>query len=409
MNLRKIQPKMLQKIIWFNIFLIPIFDVITSFSIHFLGSSMLFILGMKFFFLIFLFVLNLLYFDKKSMFYSLITGIYFLLFFLILFFCQGSSVLFINAQNLFRTFYFPFCFLFLNSLQRKGIFQIKIRYLCYLLFLYLFFLVVPELFHLGFNSYAYSKVGGLGWYYSTNEISGILAILGPFLFLYLKDKSWFLRIFLFCFYLGGIFVLGTKVPVLAFLITVFGFLISYLVQLWRKKEWKKVGFLVGSSCTFFLVFCFLLISSSFYKNIKIHLDFLEIHSVSDLMTFHHIDHFIFSERLSFLQDTHEIYQKKSLPEKMLGMGIAMYDGEVISMKMVEMDYFDIFYHYGVVGFSLFFLPIFLISWKRKYLLEERISMFLIFLLAFFSGHILVAPSVGVISILVLIKKDGVVE
>ena len=264
--------------------------------------------------------------------------------------------------------------------------------------------MVPELLHLGFSSYAHSKVGGLGWYYSTNEISGILAILGPFMLSFVKEKKGFFRILFLVFYFLGILVLGTKVPILAFCITIFCFLGSYFYSLYKNKRWKSIGIAFVSSLIGFVCFILVLFSSSFYQNIKIHLNFLEIYRVQDLFTFHHIDHFIFSERLSFLKSTHEVYEQVSLPEKVLGMGMVQKENSE-SMKMIEIDYFDIFYHYGIIGFLLFFSCFFLISWKRKYTLEEKVSIFLIFLLGFFSGHIFVAPSVSVISVLVFIPKE----
>lgn len=134
--------------------------------------------------------------------------------------------------------------------------------------------------------------------------------------------------------------------------------------------------------------------------------FLGIHEVQDLFTFHHIDHFIFSERLSFLKNTHELYQEVSFSEKVVGMGI----GDVRvnsprSMKMIEMDYFDIFYHYGVWGSFCFVLAFLLFYKKRKYQLDEKISMWLVLLLSFFSGHILVSPSVSVLVAIVLVPKE----
>ena len=102
----KISAPIIQKIIWFYLFLNPILDVITSFSIHFWGSSMPLVLGLKFFFLFFLFLLNILYFDKKSFWYSIVMLGHTLLFFLVLYFYQGASGLFLNAQSFFRSFCF---------------------------------------------------------------------------------------------------------------------------------------------------------------------------------------------------------------------------------------------------------------------------------------------------------------
>jgi len=399
----------MERIIWIFLFLCPIFDVITSFSIHYFGGSMPIILGIKVLFLAYLTFLTV-RFSFKKCWYFLFLGVYFLFFFFLMFLSKGYPSFYLEAQNLFRTFFFPISIFCLFSLHQKEIFHVKRNYLVYLLFLYLLFLVVPELLHVGFSSYAHSKVGGLGWFYSTNEIGGILAILGPFFFSYLKNKAWFIQILAFAFYLAGIFVIGTKVPVLAFLITIFLFWISFLWKLIRVKEWKKVFFHCLCSIVGILGFGIVLFSSSFYENIKIHLDFLEIKQVRDLMTFHHIDHFVFSERLSFLMDTQKEYNNSSLPSKLLGIGIVIYEKEEpISMKMVEMDYFDIFYHYGILGFLLVFLPFFVFPFKRKYCFEEKISIFFILLLALFSGHILVSPSVSALVSLIVLPKEKEVE
>lgn len=396
----------IERIIWISLFLNPIFDVITSFSIHFMGKSMLFILGIKFLFLVYLMILHFRYAKKHRLWYLFLVGMYFVSFLILMVSDKGGSSLFLEAQNLFRTFYFPISFFFLYSLYESGVFQVKKKYLVWILFLYLLFLVVPELFHLGFSSYAYSKTGGLGWFYSTNEISGILAILGPFLILYLKDKKWIFKLLGMGFYLLGVLVIGTKVPVLAFCITIFLFFCSFVWKLIQNKEWKKICISALCAIVGVLGFGIVLLSSSFYENIKIHLDFLEIRQVSDLFTFHHIDHFIFSERLTFLSDTHAIYQSASSSKKVVGMGIVFFENEVpISMKMIEMDYFDIFYHYGVFGFVLFFVPLFFCSCNRKYRIDEVTSIVLVILLGFFSGHILVSPSVSVLVTCILLPKS----
>lgn len=396
----------ISKVIWLYLFLSPFFDVITSFSIHYLSKSMPVILGIKFLFLIFLLFLNFHYRDRKSIFYSFLMGIYFVCFFLLMWKEKGTGSFFLEAQNLFRTFYFPFVFLFLFSLQKRGIFQIQSRYFSYILYIYLFFLIIPHLLHLDFSSYAYSKEGSLGWFYSTNEIGGILALLGPFLLSYLATQKWIVRIFSFAFYVCGILVIGTKVPILAFLITIFLFFVRFVWRLYKKREWKKIIGTMGVALVSVIGFSLVLLNSSFYQNIKIHLEFLEIHELSDLFTFHHIDHFIFSERLSFLQSTNEVYANSTFMNKCLGIGIVEFqENEPISQKMIEMDYFDIFYHYGIIGTLLFFLPFFLVPLRRKYLFEEKISILLAFLLALFSGHILVSPSVSVLVASVFIPKE----
>jgi len=370
----------ISKVIWFLLFLNPILDIITSFSLHIYGQSMPIILGIKFGFLILLGYLNFKLGNKSASLYVLLLSIYFCSFFGVMYYEKGLDVFLFEAQNLFRTFYFPLFFLFLSFLVQKKLFLIEEKYLFYFLIFSLFFLVVPEIFQLGFDSYAHSKIGGVGWFYSTNEISGILAILGPIFLAYLKNLKGWQKILSFFFYSMGILVLGTKVPVLTFFITLSIYFFFFLYHLWKEKKWKKLGAMI-SFCIVGLYSLFLFMPfTSFYQNIKIHLNFLEIHQFQDLLTYEHIDHFIFSERLSFLENTHEIYQNSSLPMKLFGLGVAKKDAfSIESYKMVEMDYFDLFYHYGVFGFFFFFLPFWKhFSWRGK--IEKKISIFLVFLL-----------------------------
>ena len=84
--------------------------------------------------------------------------------------------------------------------------------------------------------------------------------------------------------------------------------------------------------------------------------------------------------------------------------------------MIEMDYFDIFYHHGIVGFLVYFsIIIYLLKKKIKfnktfegYML--RTSFFLIVLLSFFTGHIITAPAVSIIVTIIILKiyKNNVI-
>ena len=144
--------------------------------------------------------------------------------------------------------------------------------------------------------------------------------------------------------------------------------------------------------------------TNFYKNIQIHLDFLEIHSVNDLMTIENIDHFIFSSRLKFLNQTRINYQKSNLASHLFGIGyIENYGTDEINLKTIEMDYFDIFYRNGMIGFILFLLPLIWILCKNKGEKVEKYALFLALFLAFFQGHILTAPSVSIYVIIILLN------
>jgi uncharacterized integral membrane protein len=78
--------------------------------------------------------------------------------------------------------------------------------------------------------------------------------------------------------------------------------------------------------------------------------------------------------------------------------------------MIEMDYFDIFYSHGIVGFLIFFIItiyiVYKIIRKRKEFSYERymtdLSFLLIIVLSFFTGHIITAPAVSMIVTIIML-------
>ena len=74
-----------------------------------------------------------------------------------------------------------------------------------------------------------------------------------------------------------------------------------------------------------------------------------------------------------------------------------------------MDYFDVFYRHGVFGFIIFFYPLVYVLkdiLSSKYKLDKKTlnigtSIFLIFALALFQGHIFVNPANSIYVALIL--------
>ena len=77
-----------------------------------------------------------------------------------------------------------------------------------------------------------------------------------------------------------------------------------------------------------------------------------------------------------------------------------------------MDYFDIFYNHGIIGFLIFFGITLYVLWKV--LRKEKtlnfdsymtfISLLLIIFLSFFTGHIITAPAVSLIAIILILES-----
>ena len=102
--------------------------------------------------------------------------------------------------------------------------------------------------------------------------------------------------------------------------------------------------------------------TNFYKNIRTHLDYLGLEHVTDIFKDPFlIDHFIFSSRIEFLDTMSSIYLDSPIYQKLFGIGYINNNKET---KLIEMDYFDIYYSHGLFGFLLFFLVTLYVLYKH---------------------------------------------
>ena len=216
----------------------------------------------------------------------------------------------------------------------------------------------------------------------------------------INKKNLFLTIIFSIIIIFVSFSMGSKVPVITTLLTYLLFIMIYL-----KNNKDKIKFFVLPFILLLSLGIYLIPKTNFYKNIKIHLDFLEIKNVNDLLTIKNIDHFIFSSRLKFLNETKTNFNNSNLYSHIMGIGyIENYGTDDINIKTIEMDYFDIFYRNGYIGFILYFIPIIYILYKIKMNKKLEIySLILAIILALFQGHILVSPSVSICVIIIMLN------
>ena len=384
----------------------PILDFVTGICLHY---SCFLTLGVivRVFFLLFICYVVLFIFKKKRLLVPyFLVGFYFLFYMLGIFLYQNGYRFFYEVQNLVKVFYFPLMLISLYAIRE----QVRVSKMVFFttLFSYLVLIFLPLIFRVGYRTYAITKTGSLGFFHSANEISGILSLLTPMLFLFFF--TWKKKIIKYLFvllYFAVILTMGTKTPLLAFCFTLGVTLAYYFSRLWKKKQYSKIFLSCFGILLLFSALIVFLPKTNFYKNIEVHLDFLKIEKVSDLFTKKNFDHFIFSQRLSFLESKSSIYHKAPLYQKLFGVGYLLNREE---MKQIEMDYFDIFYNHGVIGFLLFFSLFVPVLWqvlRRKQKTYEQLmlktSFSLILILSFFTGHILVSPSVSFLSVILILS------
>ena len=255
-------------------------------------------------------------------------------------------------------------------------------------------------------------------YHSFATRGGIISILMPFFFLNLYKDSNFIKTMLGVTILVYVLLsMGTKTPLLAFIIILSIYLLIFLYKMVKIKNYKKVLGVSFASLITIVALLLIIPKTTFYKNIKIHLDFLEVDNITDIFKSEElIDHFIFSSRLKFMKNSVSYYNNAPLLEKLGGIGyIEGYGTDKLSLKTVEMDYVDIFLRHGIIG-SIIYLIIYLYfirealkRYKKAKDFDKKItyqiSFLLTILLSFFTGHIIMAPAVSILVVLILTAQD----
>jgi hypothetical protein len=317
-----------------------------------------------------------------------------------------------EIKNLLNNIYLPISIIFIIEMLENNNFEMKKIYIILLIYLLLVF--IPNLLGLGFNSYAYSKEGSVGFFYSANAVGSIISIIVP-LFIYelIKNKNKIYLVLFLIMYLYVLLTLGTKAPILCALIILIYYILLFIVNLIKNKSYKKLILLFLILIIFSIVLSKIIVTTPFYDNLLIHLRFLKIKKLSDLFTFKNIDHFIFSSRLSFFYKSFKIYISSNILQKLFGIGYVINDKTI---KLAEMDYLDMFIHQGIIGFVLIYYIYFKLiidmfknyfkKFKSNFLNSEKslmiISIIISILCALLTGHVLATPAVSIYVSLIIV-------
>ena len=393
--------KYIEKILIIFLFLQPVIDLFTSISLNLLHINLSIGIIVRILFLLFLIYFYLFVkksISKKRKWYLLSVLIFLGSFSLMIIMIKDMSALSYELQNILKLFYFP---LLLTVIDSK---DIKINYmdLVKIAIIYLVFISVPTILGLEFNSYTQGKTGSVGWFNSGNEISAILSILTPFLIYYLFTKhNIFNKLFLIILMGYTYFIIGSKIIIISLIVSLIFNIVLYFKN--NKVDKHKLTIYI---CVFLLLIFmgFILIPrTNFYHNLIIHLNYLGINSFQDIFSYNFINRFIFSDRLTYLSSTNLNFIWSKPIEKILGLGfIESFGTDFVYIKAIEMDFFDMFYRTGIVGFIILMCPL-IISLKNKFKQniltpENKIVNFSIILgliIALFVGHTLSAPGVAI--------------
>ncbi|MGE7868714.1 O-antigen ligase family protein [Bacillus paramycoides] len=316
-----------------------------------------------------------------------------------------------------------------------------------------------------FGSYEWMKVGSRGWFYAGNELGSILAIIFPIVVLYSIQKTKSVKHVLYwipsLLMIYSLIQVGTKVgmgSIGATLAAAIGIIVLQLL-FDRKNPNKKslvlnafiaVVLLAGVAGTFKM--------TPLAQNMGIHTNYLSEQNVAQQgqkekeikekikkeekqhkvekpeekakieaevkkelekeQKKENQENLIFSGRQVYEERHKQFFKEAPMSQKLLGMGYAgnfkYNEQKQPDPKLIEMDFHDWFYDFGIIGFALLMIPFiyyglrillaFITRFKEIFNIKYgmiSVSLVLALGIAYIAGHILTAPGVGIYFVVVL--------
>ncbi|MEH6890339.1 O-antigen ligase family protein [Bacillus sp. JJ864] len=326
---------------------------------------------------------------------------------------------------------FGYILVFKTLQGKQNSFYILLRYFLYASLFISIVMVISIATGTDYQSYTNEKIGSKGWFYAANEISAILAITFPVVVLYSIHKT---TSFTQAYYwlptilaLYSSIMIGTKVGYVASIVTLgvalFFSFIEYMMK--RKGEGKGRPQLINTILAL-IVLGGTAIATPFTpiaKNMGIHLQIYNKPHVNEqaeqpskqeerALTTGEVNSLIYSDRDKFLNAHQKYFQEAPLSQKLLGMGYA--GNYEKTPKVIERDFHDLFFWFGIIGFIMYLLPFvyfgiritlcILTNFKSiltiKYMLLST-AIVLAIGTATAAGHVFTAPAVSIFFVALL--------
>ena len=368
--------KIIEKVLLIFLLIQPFLDVVatTNYSILNIIVRGLFLL---------LIVIYLL-FNKKNiaiLISTLVSGL--ILFGINIYFNLGIVT---SISNVMKLYYLPITILFFVNIKNS----IDNKIITYVLFIYLILFLSSYIFGFGYNNYKLSdgKQGFRGIFNSINEISAIIIGLFPLALNYLKNKSnYIISIILIVFTFLVALLTGTKVLMIGLFIIIIFIYIKSAIKIFKNMSTIKKIISIIVISIIILGGIYLLTYTRFYKNMLVQQKFFKSYNI---LSIDFINKVLFNNRLTFLKDNFLFYKGQKLINIIFGIG---YSNQ--SIKLVEIDIFDILFRFGIFGLIGFIVPIIYIVKKIKLDKISLFSIILLILISLTSGHVLLSPNVSI--------------
>lgn len=445
--MEKIKKLNIQKIFIIFIIIQPVIDIITSILVRHVSNILTLGIFVRAIFMIAIVIYSFIISEKKYKIKMLIYygafAIYSVLFIFAMYKDNGTNMIFSQIKGLIKCFYFPIvmCALYPVICQKKV--QISNTTFIYTLLGYTLTIFVTKILGIAYPTYSIGlNVGTTGLFYAANEIGIILGILAIFLFnnTFLKNiettKEKILYVASIVLYIFSVLEMGTKVPILAFAGIFAVTFIFCIIKIFKKNKKLYLRKILGMICMLIIIGVCLPYTAvgknvernygiKFVKILEINFDNPKKKEETNqeekkFNNKEEITTAVVSGRNLFLKNNVQDFKNSGLINKAVGIGYADKNEEgYFDRKTVEIDYCDIAFLQGIIGFVLFFIPItvftfmvikkFFKNFKNVILNEDCICMIaalgLSAFVAMFAGHTLVAPAVSIYIAIIFVKLN----
>lgn len=219
------------------------------------------------------------------------------------------------------------------------------------------------------SSYTYENTGDAGWFFAANELGVIVLILLAITIYQFHETKKVSALIVYSLLLTVVPMIGTKTALYGAILLIGAYLLLHIKSI-------RLSFLVATT-----VLVLFLLPTGAESNPE---TVIEIDTQATTLL---------SSRDIYLADTNADFRDAHITRKLFGLGYAGdYEG---APKTIEMDFYDLFYSYGIIG-TISFVILFSYLISHIFTWNGRYYLFLIALIsgiAFTAGHILFAPSV----------------
>lgn len=403
--------------------LLPIIDVLTSITekLNLNMPSLGIIIKSVFLgiMILYLIISSTSKYKKMSLYYLMAIFLYMVLFFITKINYLNLSLFVIELKYMIKILFYPIslitmiCYFDDKKLSKEELSSVLLK----IFLIYLLFIIIPFITKTGFNSYMDGSYGSSGWFYAANEMAIILIALFPFSYMLLKKSVVFVIIPIISALL--ISTLGTKVSMIGLYIVS---LMTFIISLFYRKN-NKVNKKLIISCFLILISVIIVFNNSkILKNLnnsikvqerqnEIDRNLLQIpdgDKTKDSFVYILMNKYgkaILSDRDIYFNYTYKIYNDNfDINTLLFGVGYSNNKkiNNIAITKLIEIDFFDILFHSGLIMSLIVFLPFlyFIVKLFKSKKFNINIVFYtlmiaLIFSISCLSGHTFGAPAVSI--------------